>query len=143
MDTPTLAKMGIENPGDISRYTLRQRSPRSDTLKIYYTRERKSLLPVSRTYRFGRALKSSVADSGEPRFEETYEPSTELMAAVEELDALLGERLAGAGPMAAVVDELHELGERLRAGDADDPVELANRIDALRDRLVKLASEKG
>ena len=143
MDAPTLAKMGIENPGDISRYTLRQRSPRSDTLKIYYTRERKSLLPVSRTYRFGRALKSSVADSGEPRFEETYEPSTELLSAVEELDALLGERLAGAGPMAAVVDELHELGERLRAGDADDPVELANRIDALRDRLVKLAAEKG
>ena len=141
MDTPTLAKMGISNPDEISRYTLRQRSPRSDVLKIYYTREKKSLLPVSRTYRFGRALKSSVADSGEPRFEETYEVSPELLSAVEELDALLGERLADRGPVAAVVDELHELGERLRRGEDTDPMELANRIDRLRDRLVRLSSE--
>jgi len=141
MDTPTLAKMGITNPGEISRYTLRQRSPRSDVLKIYYTRGSASMLPVSRTYRFGRARKSSVADSGEPRFEESHEISTELLAATDELDRLLGKRLADSGPMAALVDELHALGERLRSGDAADPMELANRIDKVRDKLVRLAEK--
>lgn len=141
MDTPTLTKMGIANPAEISRYTLRQRSPRADVLKVYYDRGEKSLLPVSRTYRFGRALKSSVVDSGQPRYEETYEVSPELLAAVAELDALLGKRLVDAGPMAAIVDELHELGERLRRGEAADPMELANRMDRLRDRLVRLSSK--
>lgn len=130
--TDTLSQMGIENPQEIARYSLRQRSPREDVLKIFYERAKGSLLPVSRTYRFGRAIRTSVSDSGAARFDETFEVSPVLLAAVTELDALLAGK-AGASPKDELMAEIESLGAMLKGGDID-AADMAARLDRLRER---------
>ena len=133
MSTDTLSQMGIENPGQIVRYTMRRRSPREDVLKIFYEREKGSLLPVSRTYRFGRSIRTSVGDSGEPRFEENFEISPVLLSAVEELDALIAKR-SGDAPKDALLAEIEGIGAMLQSGGEVDRTALAERLDRLRER---------
>jgi len=137
-NTQTLEKMGIEKPEEIVRYTLRQKSPRQDVLKIFYERTKGSLRPVSRTYQFGRAPQTVVADSGEPRMDETYEISPILLAAVGELDALLQVKEAGGSEKHDLLAEISSLKELLGADGALDPIEAANRLDRLRDRVQRL-----
>ncbi len=136
MKTETLAKMGIENPDEIARYTLRQRSGREDVLKIYYEREKGSLLPVSRTYRFGRSLQTSVADSGQPRFSESYEVSPVLLKAVEELDALVAAR-AEPSPKQALMQEIDAMRALLK-GESVDTAALSQQLDRLKDRAKRV-----
>ena len=130
--TETLSQMGIENPGEIVRYSMRRRSPREDVLKIYYQREKGSLLPVSRTYRFGRSIKTSVGDSGAPRFDESFEVSPVLLSAIDELDALIAER-SGDSPKQALLAEIEGIGAMLQSGGEIDAGALAERLDRLRE----------
>ena len=135
--TDTLSQMGIENPDEIARYSMRRRSPREDVLKIYYEREKGSLLPVSRTYRFGRSIRTSVGDSGTARFDESFEISPVLLSAIEELDALLAKR-AGDSPKQAILAEIEGIGAMLQSGDGVDAGALAERLDRLRERAETL-----
>ena len=137
MSTDTLQKMGIENPQEIARYALRQKSPREDVLKIFYEREKGSLLPVSRTYRFGRAVRTSVGDSGTARFDESFEVSPALLDAVAELDALLADR-KGASPKDELLAEIESLHAMLRTGDGIDAAALAARLERLRERAKRV-----
>jgi hypothetical protein len=95
LNTPTLKDMGINNPDQITRYETYQKSPRKDILKIVYKRKKGSLLPVRRVYEFGRALQTNVSDSGQPRYEGTYEVSPSYLSAITELDRLLSQRNSG------------------------------------------------
>ena len=135
--TDTLSQMGIENPNEIVRYAMRRRSPREDVLKIYYEREKGSLLPVSRTYRFGRSIRTSVGDSGAPRFDESFEISPVLLSAIEELDALIANR-SGDSPKRAILAEIEGIGAMLQSGDEVDAGALAERLDRLRERAKRL-----
>ena len=137
MSTDTLRKMGIENPQEIARYALRQKSPREDVLKIYYEREKGSLLPVSRTYRFGRATRTSVGDSGAPRFDESFEVSPTLLDAVAELDALLADR-KGASPRDELLAEIESIHAMLRTGGDVDADALAERLERVRERAERV-----
>lgn len=91
MHSPTLNEMGIVNPTQISRYRLRQKGPRKDELTISYQRKKGSLLPVSRTYEFGRSQNSVIIDSGTPEYRTESDPSPTLQSAIRELDELLAD----------------------------------------------------
>lgn len=81
--------MGIVRFHEISHYSLRQDGPDKDVLRIIYNRAKGSLLPYSRKYKFGRAMKTVVADGGSSRMVQNHEISPFLLKAVGELDKLV------------------------------------------------------
>lgn len=89
---PALAEMGITRFHEISHYKLSGKSSSEDVLRIKYERAKGSLLPDSRKYKFGRSIKTVIADGGTARMEQTYEISPFLLAAVAELDSLITAR---------------------------------------------------
>lgn len=112
VDWPTLHRMGVMRPQEISHYTLRQ-DARSDTLRIHYKRAKGSLLPVTRRYQFGRSIKTIVADGGTARFEDTYEISPHLLGAIDELDALVARNRLGTSERAEMPEIKQELLDEL------------------------------
>ena len=85
---PVLTEMGIVNPTEISRYTLHQVG-KVDHLRIIYRRKKNSVLPVSKRFKFGRAEKMVMVDSGTQRTETIQEISPYLTKAIAELDLIL------------------------------------------------------
>jgi Protein of unknown function (DUF3461) len=136
MDTPTLTKMGIQNPSEISRYAMSQINAQMDELTIYYKRQKGSLLPVRRTYQFGRALRTAMADGGTSRTAAVADISPRLLEAVAELDALLGGKESYEERKEALAGEMKELRRIVaeKAGDSD----LNKRLDAFEASLRSL-----
>jgi Protein of unknown function (DUF3461) len=134
MKTPTLTEMGINNPSEITRYTLSKPSEYVDELTIYYKRQKGSLLPVRRAYEFGRAVRSAVADSGTGRIASFGDISPRLLEAVAELDRLLGHKDSYEHRKGAVLEQLGTVREALasRALDADLEKRLAEVEESLR-----------
>ena len=135
METPILTAMGINNPSEITRYALSQPSALVDELTIYYKRQKGSLLPVRRTYEFGRALRSAVADSGTGRIAHVGDITPRLLEAIAELDKLLARRETSGGRKEAILDQLTGLRKSLAARGYDAELEKQiNEIEAgLRD----------
>lgn len=129
METPTLTEMGINNPSEITRYALSQPSALVDELTIYYKRKKGSLLPVRRTYEFGRALRSAVADSGTGRTANVGDISPRLLEAISELDGLLARKNTGEGRKEAMLEQLGSLRKALAARGSD--AELENRLNEI------------
>ncbi|ASJ72404.1 DUF3461 family protein [Granulosicoccus antarcticus] len=88
-DYPALAEMGIVRFHEISHYSLRQDGADKDVLRVIYKRAKGSFLPHTRKYKFGRSMKTVIADGGTSRMEHTYEISPFLLKAVAELDSLV------------------------------------------------------
>lgn len=129
METPTLTAMGINNPLEITRYSLSQPSTMVDELTIYYKRQKGSLLPVRRAYEFGRSQRSAVADSGTGRMANVDDVSPRLLEAVAELDKLLARRESNEGRKAAILEQLSGLRKAIAARGHD--AELENQINAI------------
>jgi Protein of unknown function (DUF3461) len=129
METPTLTEMGIKNPSEITRYALSQPSALVDELTIYYKRQKGSLLPVRRSYEFGRALRSALADSGTGRIAHVGDISPRLLQATAELDSLLARKQAGEGRKEALLEQLGGLRKDLAARGED--AELEKRLDEI------------
>ena len=129
METPTLTAMGINNPGEITRYVLSQPNALVDELTIYYKRQKGSLLPVRRTYEFGRAVRSAVADSGTGRIANVGDISPRLLEAIAELDKLLARRESMGGRKDAILEQLSGLREAIAAKGHD--ADLDNRLNAI------------
>ncbi len=87
---PTLTEMGICCPEQIKRYSMTQTSKSSDMLRILYKREKGSLLPQRKTFKFGRSAKMMKANSSGDGTREVFEISPFLQKAAAELDQLLG-----------------------------------------------------
>ncbi|MEH6823481.1 MAG: DUF3461 family protein [Motiliproteus sp.] len=85
---PTLTEMGVQSVEDIVKYSLRQEGE-SDILKIYFRREKGSLLPKSKKFQFGRSHKTVRVDSSQDKYHEITEMSAFLMRAVDELHELV------------------------------------------------------
>jgi hypothetical protein len=131
METPTLTEMGINNPSEITRYALSQPSGLVDELTIYYKRKKGSLLPVRRTYEFGRALRSAVADSGTGRIAHVGDISPKLLQATAELDALLARKGTGDGRKDAILEQVGAMRKALAARGKDAELEKQlNEIEA-------------
>lgn len=118
LQNPTLEEMGITRSHEIAGYSLRSKAADQDVLKIRYKRAKGSLLPQSRTYKFGRALKCIVADGGTSRMAHTYEISPFLLKAIAELDTLVHDNKKvdnkvksrlGEEKVGELLKEIHEL----------------------------------
>jgi len=85
---PTLSEMGITTQADIIKYSLRQEG-NEDVLKIYFRREKGSLLPKSKKFKFGRHLKTVRIDSSRDKYQEISETAPFLLKAIDELHELV------------------------------------------------------
>ena len=88
---PTLTEMGINNPGEIERFSLNTIN-NIDIIRIVYKRKKGSLLPASKRFRFGRATKTVIADSGSRKTEVVHEISPFVQKAVAELEQIIDSR---------------------------------------------------
>ena len=112
MRYPTLTEMGINNPGEIERFSLNTIN-NTDILRIVYKRKKGSLLPASKRFRFGRASRSVIADSGTRKTEIIHEISPFVQKAVAELEQLLAEKKKGKVQASLVKEELKRLHEEV------------------------------
>lgn len=103
-----LKEMGINNPSEISRYSLREENG-EDVLRIYYKRTRGSLLPTSRKYSFGRSQKTIITDSGKPEYAEDPQISDVLQKVLKELDGIARDAQDHQAVKAAIIDEIDHL----------------------------------
>ena len=88
LKTSTLSEMGINNPGEIERYSL-DTTNNIDVLRIVYKRTKGSLLPTSKRFEFGRSKRSIVSDSGSGKTETMHLISPFLQKAIAELDQII------------------------------------------------------
>ena len=121
--------MGINNPSEITRYTLSQLNAFTDELTVYYKRQKGSLLPVRRAYEFGRAMRSALADSGTGRVATVGDVSPKLLEAVAELDRLIARKDSFEDRKGAVLGKLSDLRQVLTARAKD--TEIDKRLDEI------------
>ena len=107
---PTLTEMGINNPGEIERFSL-STIGNIDIIRVVYKRKKGSLLPASKRFRFGRAAKTVIADSGTRKTEVVHEISPFVQKAVRELEQIIdakGSTVEHAKLIKEEVQRLHE-----------------------------------
>jgi len=107
---PTLTEMGITNPEDISRYSI-QYINNIDVLRIVYKRKKGSLLPTSKTFRFGRSKKMVVTDSGSNKTEVIFEVSPFVSKVTDELHTIVNSKQSRSKQKEVILDEIHRLEE--------------------------------
>ena len=123
---PTLTEMGINNPGEIERYSLNTTN-NIDVLRIVYKRHKGSLLPTSKRFEFGRASKTVVADSGTQKTEILHVISPFLQKAMKELDSIISAKKSTIEQATLVKQEL----QRLHQDMASRLVYIESLIDEL------------
>lgn len=104
----TLNSMGITSLEDIEKFTLRYENG-FDVLKVYYRREKGSLLPKSKKFKFGRSTKTVLADGGKQTYRQVQEPSLVVLRAVEELGQLVGKQHEDKATKDDLIQELEHL----------------------------------
>ena len=125
MNFELLTEMGIQHPEEITHYDFRQKSRKKDELTIHFKRKKGSLRAASRSYEYGRSLKTVVTDSGRPEFEDTYELSPFAIKAMEELNELLKiTRPSLSSLKQMLLNEIVEL-EKLTVNDKDGKIKEA------------------
>jgi len=126
--------MGIENPEEISVYTLSQIDD-SDHLRISYSRKKYSMRPISKRFVFGRFQNTMVVDSGKPATENVTEISPQLLEAITELDQLVKSGQKARQSAESLRQELARLEDELSSNMAS--------IRSLLDSIEKLKSSTG
>ena len=109
---PTLSEMGINNPGEIERFSLNTVN-NIDILRVVYKRKKGSLLPASKRFRFGRAAKTVIADSGTRKTEVVHEISPFVQKAVRELEQILDAKGSAVEHAKLVREEVRRLHEEV------------------------------
>lgn len=92
MEYPTLKKLDITRPHEISSYTL-STSGNIDTLRVRYTRKKGSLLPTSKRFQFSRTPMKGMNDENEPTQSIITEVSPVLTQVLLELETLLSTKI--------------------------------------------------
>ena len=105
---PTLESMGITSIQDIEKFTLRYEGGH-DVLKVYYRREKGSLLPKSKKFKFGRSTKTVLADGGQQTYRQVQEPSLIVLRATEELSKIVGKQAEDKVSKEELINELEHL----------------------------------
>lgn len=109
---PTLTEMGINNPGEIERFSLNTIN-NIDIIRIVYKRKKGSLLPASKRFRFGRAAKTIIADSGTRKTEVVHEISPFVQKAVRELEQILDAKESTVEHSKLIKEEVQRLHEEV------------------------------
>ena len=107
---PALREMGIKNPQEIERYSL-QTNNNIDVLRIVYKRKKGDILHSSKKFRFGRAEKMVVSDSGQNKTEVVYEISPFVLRVTQELRDLVDTQHDREDQLELIRDELTRLEE--------------------------------
>ncbi|OSN03218.1 DUF3461 family protein [Lonsdalea iberica] len=82
-----LKSLGISNPEDIDRYSLRQEAS-NDILKIYFRKDKGEFFAKSVKFKYPRQRKTIAADNAGQGFREINEISPNLRYVVDELDQI-------------------------------------------------------
>lgn len=109
---PTLTEMGINNPTEIERYSLSTIN-HIDIIRVVYKRKKGSLLPASKRFRFGRATRTVIADSGTRKTEVVHEISPFVQKAVVELDQIITAKGATIEHSKLIKEEVQRLHEEV------------------------------
>ena len=121
----TLTEMGVTNPDDIARYTIYTVQD-ADVLRIIYAREKGSLLPVSKTFKFPRVKKSVMVDSGTRKTQVLFERNPIFENALTEIEAILEKQKNKDALNQVLADEILQL-----------EAEMTSRIDYIKSLLEK------
>jgi len=84
---PNLRDIGIRNPEDIKRYSLRQEGDK-DILKVYFRKQSGMLMGKSSKYKFQRQVKKVSGGQNSERFTDLSEINPTLRKIIQELDSL-------------------------------------------------------
>ncbi|MGR0278239.1 DUF3461 family protein [Marinomonas dokdonensis] len=123
---PTLESMGITSIQDIEKFTLRYEGGH-DVLKVYYRREKGSLLPKSKKFKFGRSTKTVLADGGQQTYRQVQEPSLIVLRATEELSKIVGKQAEDKVSKEELIVELEHL-EKVMSSKIKEIKEKINAI---------------
>jgi hypothetical protein len=105
---PHLAKLGINNPGEIVKFAV-YTVGRTDILQVTYDRKKGSLLPESKRYNFPQVKKSTMVDSGTRETRTLFESTPAFRDALHELEQLKLAREQGQDRKAVIVEEIRQL----------------------------------
>ena len=100
---PTLSQLDIKNPHQIARFSV-YTDGGNDWLRVVYNRQKGSLPPGTRKYKFPQVKKSILVDGGTRATQTIFESSPSFAAAVSELEALVNE-LKNKSELKRVVEE--------------------------------------
>lgn len=84
---PHLTSLGIHDPSQIERYTLRQEALR-DVLKIYFHKQKGELFAKSVKFKYPRQMKHVLVDSGSHQYKDITEINRNLTLVVDELNQI-------------------------------------------------------
>ncbi len=107
---PRLKEMGVQHPQQIEKFAI-YTTEEFDILRIVYEREKGSLLPVSRKYKFQRVKKTVMVDSGTRQTGMVYESSGAFREALHELEQIETARSEGADLSALITEEIRLMEE--------------------------------
>ncbi|KUI98463.1 DUF3461 family protein [Vibrio sp. MEBiC08052] len=82
---PHLSNLGINDPTQIERYTVRQEALK-DVLKIYFRKQKGELFAKSVKFKYPRQVKNVLVDSGSHQYKEVTEISRNLTLVIDELN---------------------------------------------------------
>ena len=109
-DYPTLHEMGIPHPETIDRYSM-QTVNNMDLLRIVYKKQKGSILPDSKRFRFPRTEKLSPGDGKGRENEFYYEISPVARKAMAELDQIVQAKRDRAHQLEVIKEEIQRLRE--------------------------------
>ena len=84
---PNLRDIGIRNPEDIKRYSLRQEGEK-DVLKVYFRKQSGMLIGKSSKFKFQRQMKKVSGGQNTEKFTDLSEINPTLRKIIQELDSL-------------------------------------------------------
>lgn len=84
---PNLTGLGIHDPKQIERYSLRQEAHK-DVLKIYFHKQKGELFAKSLKFKYPRQVKNVLVDSGTHLYKEVSEINRNLTLVIDELNLI-------------------------------------------------------
>ncbi|OEE75946.1 DUF3461 family protein [Vibrio genomosp. F6] len=84
---PNLTGLGIQDPKQIERYSLRQEAHK-DVLKIYFHKQKGELFAKSVKFKYPRQIKNVLVDSGSHQYKEVTEINRNLTLVIDELNKI-------------------------------------------------------
>ena len=116
-DYPALAEMGVNSTDNIERYSL-QTVRNVDILRIVYKRKKGSLLHTSKKFRFGRAERMVITDSGTQKTEVIHQISPFVIKVTDELRSIIKTKHSQSELKEIILDEIRRLEEDTNARTA-------------------------
>lgn len=103
-----LKSLGITNPDEIDRYSLRQEA-NNDILKIYFQKGKGEFFAKSVKFKYPRQRKTVVAHGPGPGYREIHEISPNLRYVIDELDKICRQETLEVDLKRKILDDLHHL----------------------------------